>query len=298
MDLTQTEGLIFWLYVGLFCSGLLVWAWVGVEYAHHRPCLKIDPWPRIDAIGLGAETLFMVMVFFLLGSFFVRELLMAFKITFPGPDRIAELSQGLISDIGGKLIAGGLLVYLLKKHVQSDLLFEFREVPGGGLFRRLPIWSRVIVIAGVLYLAIFPLVNDLILRLSVFLFEHVLRLPVPEGHQAFQLLDHPDVSPWVKGGTLLLAGVISPVVEELFFRGLLQNMIYKTVRHPGVAIGITGFLFMVVHVPMYHQLPALGVLGIILGWSYYRYRSLAVPIVTHILFNSTTLLFWWLGGTN
>jgi membrane protease YdiL (CAAX protease family) len=139
-------------------------------------------------------------------------------------------------------------------------------------------------------------VNDLLLRFGVLIVERVLHISVPEGHQAFQLLDSPEASVFVKAGTLLLAAVVSPIVEELFFRGFLQNMIFKAVPHPIAAIGITAFLFMSVHVPMYQQMPSLLALGFILGWSYYHSRSLAVPILTHIIFNSVTLIFWSLGG--
>ena len=96
--------------------------------------------------------------------------------------------------------------------------------------------------------------------------------------------------------TLLLAAVISPIVEEFFFRGLVQNTLYKFFRRPWPAILSAAALFALVHVPLYQQIPALWVLGVILGWSYYRYRSLAVPVVTHIIFNGVTLVFWYLGG--
>ena len=46
---------------------------------------------------------------------------------------------------------------------------------------------------------------------------------------------------------------------------------------------------------MYHQFLSLFALGLVLGWSYYRFRSLLVPIAVHILFNATTLILWSLG---
>jgi membrane protease YdiL (CAAX protease family) len=223
-------------------------------------------------------------------------MVLSLKIASSGSKELQELSQGMLADIGGKLFAGGLMVYLLRKYVPQDLLFEGRKTGDESLLRRLPLWSRTLLMVGAIYLAIFPLVNDLLLRLGIFLVERVLHISVPEGHQVFELLDDPSSLFTVKVGTLLLAAIISPIVEELFFRGLLQNVLYKALHRPWPAIAITAILFMFVHAPMYQQMPSLGVLGLILGWSYYRYRSLAVPVLTHIVFNSVTLIFWALGG--
>jgi membrane protease YdiL (CAAX protease family) len=296
MNLTLADGLIYWLYVLLFWSGMAVWAEVGYKYFHRRPCLKIDPWPKRDAIGLAWEHVFLVVIIFLISTQLIREVCMSLKIGFSQTKEIQELSVGMIADLGGKIFAGGLMILLLKKYVPSIVFFEGREAGDVGFSRKIPFGMRCVFIVVILYLAIFPLVNDLLLRLGVFVVQRMMHIDVPERHQAFQLLDYPETSVFIKVGTLLLAAVVSPIVEELFFRGFLQNLIFKSVPHPLAAIGITAFLFMSVHVPMYQQMPSLFALGFILGWSYYRYRSLAVPVLTHILFNSVTLIFWSLGG--
>jgi len=139
-------------------------------------------------------------------------------------------------------------------------------------------------------------VNVLILSLSVIFFENILHISGQEVHEAFLLLEDPQVPGFVRVGLILLAVVISPVAEELFFRGMVQNYFLKRLGGPWRAILVTGFLFMLVHAPLYSQMPALWVLGLVLGWSYYRYRTLAVPVCLHIFFNGGSMLLWWTGS--
>jgi membrane protease YdiL (CAAX protease family) len=107
---------------------------------------------------------------------------------------------------------------------------------------------------------------------------------------------------------IILTTLVAPLVEELLFRGLLQNFIIGTLAHAhqtpqpeGVVdvenktyihlsplyrwagIIITAAIFAIVH-PLQHW-PALFVLGICLGYSYERHGNLLIPITMHCLFN-------------
>ncbi len=88
---------------------------------------------------------------------------------------------------------------------------------------------------------------------------------------------------------ILIVGIGAPIVEEIFYRGLLQRSLQ---RRFGVWPGILGsaLLFGVSHFQLL-QLPALVLFGIVLGLLAQRTGRLAAPIAAHIVFNMTTVLF-------
>jgi hypothetical protein len=92
---------------------------------------------------------------------------------------------------------------------------------------------------------------------------------------------------------VLIVGIGAPIVEEIFYRGLLQRAL---TRRFGVWPGIAGsaLLFGVSHLQML-QLPALVLFGVVLGLLAERTGRLAAPIAAHIVFNMITVL--WLVGT-
>jgi membrane protease YdiL (CAAX protease family) len=59
-----------------------------------------------------------------------------------------------------------------------------------------------------------------------------------------------------------------------------------------VAVGAAAVLFGLMHWGTPHHIPALIVLGLILGYAYERTGSLRVPIMIHILFNAKSLLWY------
>jgi membrane protease YdiL (CAAX protease family) len=111
------------------------------------------------------------------------------------------------------------------------------------------------------------------------------------GHEPTAALEHPillalrthpplgqTVVVWV------LTGLVTPFFEELFFRGLVQTTLMRTGR-PWAAIGISALVFAMAHVGVPLSMPGMLVLGLALGYTFYRTRSLASCIVMHALFN-------------
>lgn len=86
---------------------------------------------------------------------------------------------------------------------------------------------------------------------------------------------------------VLSATVLAPLVEELFFRGLIQSML-RNVLPAWPAVLVTSLLFMIVHAEA-QNLPALFVLSTVMGYNYERCGRLWPAILTHALFNATTL---------
>jgi uncharacterized protein len=89
----------------------------------------------------------------------------------------------------------------------------------------------------------------------------------------------------------LLVVIGAPVVEELFFRGLLQGVVSRR-RGPVVAIVSSAVAFGLAHFQVV-QLPALVALGLVLGWLFHRRGRLGPSIVAHSAFNAMTMAFLW-----
>jgi membrane protease YdiL (CAAX protease family) len=81
--------------------------------------------------------------------------------------------------------------------------------------------------------------------------------------------------------------IAAPIVEELLFRGLLQNAVAKYVPF-WAAILLSSFLFAVVHMQLY-AIPGLMSLSIAFGYLYHRTGSLRTNIILHMANNAFAL---------
>ena len=84
--------------------------------------------------------------------------------------------------------------------------------------------------------------------------------------------------------TIVYAIMIGPVLEELCLRGVTFGFLEKSGIKPFVIILISGILFGVMHLNLVQGVYA-SVLGFFLGYMRYKYRSIKLTIVIHILFN-------------
>ena len=118
---------------------------------------------------------------------------------------------------------------------------------------------------------------------------------VPEiGHQTLQMLSLGQDSSWFWPTTLLVVlGV--PLVEELLYRGLLQESLR---RHrllmggsPWGSIIGASILFTAMHIESTaaEGLPGLFVLSLGFGWAFARTGRLASAVTMHILFNALNI---------
>lgn len=87
--------------------------------------------------------------------------------------------------------------------------------------------------------------------------------------------------------------VLTPVTEEILYRGLLQEGLARLSGRRWTAILMTSVIFAAMHwgntEP--HALVGLFALSIAFGWAYERTGRLIAPIVMHVLFNAGNLLF-------
>lgn len=84
--------------------------------------------------------------------------------------------------------------------------------------------------------------------------------------------------------TIVYGIILGPILEELCFRGVTYGLLEKAGVKPGVAIAVSAVLFGAMHLIIVQVLYA-AFLGLILGYMRYKYRSIKITVLTHILFN-------------
>ncbi|HEX2981410.1 MAG TPA: type II CAAX endopeptidase family protein [Anaerolineaceae bacterium] len=89
--------------------------------------------------------------------------------------------------------------------------------------------------------------------------------------------------------TLLLAGILVPIAEELFFRGALYTWLRSRMA-PWVAMLLSAGLFGLGHADTFAVVISSFVLGIINAWLFERSRTLWAPITVHIVNNSLAVI--------
>lgn len=88
---------------------------------------------------------------------------------------------------------------------------------------------------------------------------------------------------------LLLIAILPAIVEELFFRGVIQKELEKHLGYPHLAILLTALFFSAIHFQFEGFFPRF-FLGALLGYTYYYTRSLFVPVLIHFTNNALMVL--------
>jgi membrane protease YdiL (CAAX protease family) len=80
----------------------------------------------------------------------------------------------------------------------------------------------------------------------------------------------------------------APVVEEIVYRGFLQQGLERSIR-PTTALIATSAIFAAIHFQPV-EFPGLFAFALVLGLTYRRTQRLGLPIVTHMAFNASGLV--------
>jgi len=201
-------------------------------------------------------------------------------------DAVVGDDQPLFAFVAGQLAlwAGLLLtcVFVSRRYASHRLLddyaLSFRAVDLG----------RGAVLSIIARVAAIPLIVPLVILLHL------------NSRDSLNDLDDVARGPAGVAFTLIFLLVGAPLVEELFFRGLLQRSLESRFAPP-VAIGIQALLFGTAHlsVPLEAAnavvFAGTSVAGVALGVSAWRYHRLGPGIIAHGLFNLVPALFIVLG---
>jgi membrane protease YdiL (CAAX protease family) len=105
-------------------------------------------------------------------------------------------------------------------------------------------------------------------------------------------------SPWERmrqegygTATLIVLACIAPaVIEEIAFRGLMQHWLGMAMR-PRKALIIAAALFAAMHFSAL-SFPYLFLVGLLLGWTWWKTRSLYPPMLLHFLHNFVVIEYF------
>lgn len=95
---------------------------------------------------------------------------------------------------------------------------------------------------------------------------------------------------------ILVIGIIGPVIEEIYFRGILFGWFRKYFK-PWVGIIVTSTIFGLLHYKSVLTIIAAFVYGLMFSWLYEREKSLVYPIALHMAVNiAVTFANFYLPG--
>lgn len=92
---------------------------------------------------------------------------------------------------------------------------------------------------------------------------------------------------------LFMIGMMPAIGEELLFRSVVQPLAGKVFRSIHIGILVSAILFSGMHMQFFGFFPRL-LLGLILGYFYLWSGSIWVPMLLHLLNNSTAVLVYYL----
>lgn len=137
-------------------------------------------------------------------------------------------------------------------------------------------WRRGVIVGGIwsLGMALAAGAGGMVLRLTGHDPLAMIRTPLPDGRTDLALF-------------LVVAGLIGPIAEEIFFRGIL----YAYLRRwgPVAAVAISTALFVLPHAT--HGLPLVQMAGgLVFAAAYETSRHLIVPMIVHAAGNCAIFL--------
>ncbi|MFK2825959.1 type II CAAX endopeptidase family protein [Bacillus sp. B190/17] len=108
-----------------------------------------------------------------------------------------------------------------------------------------------------------------------------------ENKKTQSLQDHMTFFTFLVG--FLSAAVISPLYEEIFYRGFLYKW-FRVKWGIGAAVMISSLIFTIVHIPTYNTLPVNFFTGIVLSWVYEKSGSIWPGIIIHGTVNGLAVI--------
>jgi uncharacterized protein len=96
---------------------------------------------------------------------------------------------------------------------------------------------------------------------------------------------------------IFVIAVLPAIGEELFFRGIIQQILIKMFRSGHLAIWITAIVFSSIHLQFFGFLPRL-MLGLVFGYLFYWGGSIWLPVIAHFVNNAIPVISSYFTGIN
>lgn len=91
---------------------------------------------------------------------------------------------------------------------------------------------------------------------------------------------------------ILIIAILPAVSEELFFRGLLQQILQRTLSNIHVVIFVTALIFSLFHGDVFNIVPRL-IMGMLFGYVFFLTKNVWYPIIAHCVHNATVVLMYF-----
>jgi len=148
--------------------------------------------------------------------------------------------------------------------------------------RRFPGWT-LLGLALLLMLAATPLVLYTYTINKALPIPESVRLLEEQATEALKGLLQMDNS-WELLGNMVIIALLPAIGEELVFRGVLQQQLMRRIANPWVALLLSAAIFSFIHFQFEGFLPRM-LLGMLLGWLYWKTRNFWVPVTAHFFNN-------------
>lgn len=89
----------------------------------------------------------------------------------------------------------------------------------------------------------------------------------------------------------VVVGLLAPLTEEMVFRGAVLKALLQWKQNPWVGIVISAVLFALIHMNP-AQMPHAFLVGLLLGWMYYRTDSIVPGVVYHWVNNTVAYVLY------
>jgi membrane protease YdiL (CAAX protease family) len=266
-EIAQRIGM---LIAAVVLVGLLINLFILSRLSHFRRVWR----PRLRQLMArpwqGADVALVVTVVIALhaGGWLIFQLLGLLSLLPDGQDARATMMLHSLALHGGILFCIGFLTRIRKLHWRKAF---------GSIRWTAPLAAAALYLAAIPVLGLAALIYQLVLRGLGF---------EPEPQDVLLLFAEMD-DDWLLLYMAVLAVLVAPVSEELLFRGLLLPAMMRQVG-PRLAILAGSLLFAAIHFSVSAMAP-LFIFAIALNLAYIYTRSLAVPIIMHMLFNAGSL---------
>ncbi len=144
------------------------------------------------------------------------------------------------------------------------------------------------------YIAVWPACVVMLHGMRFLLTEFGVQL---ESHATITTLLDETTPAWAVYSAIASAVILAPVAEELLFRGLLLPAISRWSGSQWMGIIASGFMFGLIHMPLYQNVASLMLFGVVLGYVYVKSGSLTLVILVHAVFNAKTISWLLIGIT-
>lgn len=96
---------------------------------------------------------------------------------------------------------------------------------------------------------------------------------------------------------LFLVAATAAFVEEIFFRGALQQLLERWFRKGHLAVWVTAFIFSAIHLQFFGFFPRL-LMGAVLGYLFLYSGNLWLPMLYHFVNNASVVVITFFCGEN